>query len=167
VGDCSETFHLVTKKWVNIPLSDIAHKQALVAGSTIGGLPMIFKGVVGSQSFRIFTLEVAAAGIDESEAALAGFSPVSHIHQGNAISRLMGEKKIGLKLVADKTTGRLLGAQAISETGAVSRINSLAVALWSDLRVDEISQLDFAYAPPFSPSWDTIHVAAQELLKKM
>lgn len=167
VGDCCEVFHHVTKKWVNIPLSDIAHKQALVAGSTIGGRPMTFSGAVGSQSFRIFKLETAATGIDVHEAQTAGFSPVSHIHWGNAISRVMGERKIGLKLVADKTTGKLLGAQAIGETGVVGRINALAVALWSGLRVDEISQLDFAYAPPFSPSWDVIHTAAQELLEKM
>jgi pyruvate/2-oxoglutarate dehydrogenase complex dihydrolipoamide dehydrogenase (E3) component len=128
---------------------------------------MTFSGVVGSQAFRIFRLETAATGIDEHEAQTAGFSPVSHIYWGNAISRAMGERKIGLKLVADRTTGKLLGAQAIGETGAVSRVNSLAVALWSGLRVDEISQLDFAYAPPFSGSWDTIHTTARELLQKM
>ena len=68
VGDCAESYHRIMKRWVNIPLGDIANKQGRTAGSTIGGLPKTFPGIVGAQSFRFFHLEVAAAGIDEREA---------------------------------------------------------------------------------------------------
>ena len=168
VGDCCEAYHRVSRRWVNIPLGDIANKQGRVAGSVIGGKPMIFPGIVGAQSFRIFNLEAAATGINEQEAVNAGYYPVSDITWGNAAAASMpGPKKIGLKLTADRVTGRLLGAQAVGERGAVGRINTLSAALWSGMRLDEIGYLDLAYAPPFSGSWDVIHIAAQKLLRKM
>jgi NADPH-dependent 2,4-dienoyl-CoA reductase/sulfur reductase-like enzyme len=168
VGDCCESYHLVSRRWVHVPLGDIANKQGRVAGANIGGKAMIFPGIVGAQSFKVFGLEVAAAGIDEREAAAAGYHPASAVIWGNAIAPSMpGSKKVGIRLVADRATGRLLGAQALGETGAVSRVNALACALWAGLDIDEIGYLDLAYAPPFSPAWDPIHIAAQTLRRKM
>jgi CoA-dependent NAD(P)H sulfur oxidoreductase len=168
VGDCCEVYHRVSKKWVHIPLGDIANKQGRVAGRNIGGGAMIFPGVVGAQSFKIFNLEAAATGIDEAEAAGIGCHPVSAMIWGNAFAKSMpGEKKLGIKLVADRSTGKLLGAQAVGSTGAVNRINMLSCALWNGMGLDEIAFMDFAYAPPFSPVWDPIHIAAQELMRKL
>jgi len=168
VGDCCEVFNRVSRRWVHIPLGDIANKQGRVAGRNIGGSPMIFPGIVAAQSFRLFNLEMAATGIDEREAFQAGFHPVSTIVWGNAIAGSMpGNSAVGMKLIADQSTGKLLGAQAIGEAGAVSRINTLSCALWAGLGLDEVAYLDLAYAPPFSPSWDPIHLAAQDLLKKL
>jgi NADPH-dependent 2,4-dienoyl-CoA reductase/sulfur reductase-like enzyme len=162
-GDCCESWHLVSRRWVNIPLGDIANKQGRVAGRNIGGKPFEFAGIVGAQSFRLFNLECAATGIDEKEAAQSNYNPVSTLIWGNAIAGVLGQKKIGLKLIADKSSGKLLGAQAVGFAGAVSRINSLSVALWAGMNLDEIAYLDLAYAPPFSGAWDIIHNAAQAL----
>jgi len=162
-GDCCESWHRVSRRWVNLPLGDIANKQGRVAGRNIGGKPLTFDGVVGAQSFRLFNLECAATGISEKEARDAGYAPVSNITWGNAIAAPMGPRKIGLKLVADQSSGKLLGAQAVGVTGVVGRINALSVALWSGLTLDEVGYLDLAYAPPFSPAWDIIHNAAQAL----
>ncbi|NLX51227.1 MAG: FAD-dependent oxidoreductase [Deltaproteobacteria bacterium] len=162
-GDCCESFHRVSRRWVNIPLGDIANKQGRVAGRTIGGKPMLFEGIVGAQSFRLFGLECAATGLSEREAAAAGFSPINNITWGSAMAPALGLRKIGLKLTADRSTGRLLGAQAVGVAGAVGRINALSVALWSGLDLDAVGWLDLAYSPPFSPSWDIIHNAAQAL----
>lgn len=168
VGDCCEVYHRVSKKWVHIPLGDIANKQGRVAGRNIGGGAMIFPGVVGAQSFKIFNLEAAATGIDEAEAAGIGYHPASTIIWGNAFAKSMpGEKRLGLKLVADRSTGKLLGAQAIGATGAVNRINTLSCALWNGMGLDEIACMDFAYSPAFSPAWDPIHIAAQDLIRKL
>jgi NADPH-dependent 2,4-dienoyl-CoA reductase/sulfur reductase-like enzyme len=168
VGDCCEVYHRVSRKWVHIPLGDIANKQGRVAGLNIGGGSIIFPGVVGAQSFKIFNLGTAATGIDEIEAKNSGYHPASTIIWGNAIARSMpGEKRLGIKLVADRATGMLLGAQAVGATGAVERINTLSCALWAGVRIDEIAYLDFAYSPPFSPAWDPIHIAAQELMRKL
>lgn len=162
-GDCCESFHKVSRRWVNIPLGDIANKQGRVAGRNIGGKPLTFGGMVGAQSFRLFNLECAACGLSEKEAIAAGFSPVSNITWGSATAPSMGIKKIGLKLTADMSSGRLLGAQAVGVSGAVDRINTLSVALAADMNLDQIGWLDLAYAPPFGPAWDIIHNAAQAL----
>ncbi|MDD4356578.1 MAG: FAD-dependent oxidoreductase [Smithellaceae bacterium] len=162
-GDCCESFHKVSRRWVNIPLGDIANKQGRVAGRNIGGKPLTFDGIVGAQSFRLFNLECAATGLSEKEATAAGFSPVSNITWGSAMAPALGLRKIGLKLTADKSSGRLLGAQAVGVAGAVGRINALSVALWAEMNLDQIGYLDLAYSPPFSPAWDIIHNAAQAL----
>ena len=167
VGDCCESFHKVSKTWVNIPLGDIANKQGRVAGRNIGGRPLTFAGVVGAQSFRLFNLECAATGLSEPEALAAGYTPVSNITWGSAMAPALGMRKIGLKLTADKSSGRLLGAQAVGVADVVGRINTLSVALWAGLTLDEISYLDLAYAPPFSAAWDIIHNAAQALKRSL
>ena len=168
VGDCAESFHRVSRNWVNIPLGDIANKQGRVAGRNIGGGSAIFPGIVGSQCFKVFDLEVAATGLTEREAAESGFHPVSTLIWGNSIAGSMPEnKKLGLKLVADRATGRLLGAQAVGEVGAVSRVNTLACALWSELTLDDVGWLDLAYSPPVAGAWDPIHIAAQALRRQI
>ncbi len=168
VGDCCESFHRVSGNWVNIPLGDIANKQGRVAGRNIGGGSMLFPGIVGAQSFKVFDLEVAATGLDERAAAESGFHPVSTLSWGNAIAGSMpGNTKLGLKLIADRATGKLLGAQAVGKAGAVSRINTLSCALWAGLTLDDVGYLDLAYAPPFGGSWDLIHTAAQALRRQI
>ncbi|HQL01550.1 MAG TPA: FAD-dependent oxidoreductase, partial [Smithellaceae bacterium] len=118
-GDCCESFHKVSRRWVHVPLGDVANKQGRTAGRNIGGRPMLFDGIVGAQSFRLFTLECAATGLSEKEALAAGFSPVSNITWGSAMAPSLGMRKLGLKLTADRSTGRLLGAQAVGIAGAV------------------------------------------------
>jgi NADPH-dependent 2,4-dienoyl-CoA reductase/sulfur reductase-like enzyme len=168
VGDCCEVFHKVAGRWVYFPLGDVANKQGRVAGQNIGGYPAEFPGVVGAQAFKVFKLEVAATGLTEEEAAKYGFQPVSAMIWGLPVGRPMAKgEKLGVKLVGDKTTGKLLGGQCIGEKGAVQRVSSLSVALWAGLSVDEVGYLDLPYAPPFGGAWDAIHIAAQSLRGKM
>ncbi len=168
VGDCCEVFHRVIGKWTYNPLGDVANKQGRTAGQNIGGASTKFPGVVGAQSFKVFNLEAAATGITEEEALNHGFQPVSTIIQGLPVGRPMARgEKLALKLVADKATGKLLGAQSVAEKGAVSRINCLSVALWNGMTLEEIGHLDLAYAPPFGGAWDAIHIAAQMLMRKL
>ncbi|NLV30730.1 MAG: FAD-dependent oxidoreductase [Acidobacteria bacterium] len=168
VGDCAEVYHRISRKWTHIPLGDIANKQGRVAGINIGGGEMVFPGVVGARCFKVFDLEVAATGLDEAEAAEAGYHPESVLIWGNAIVAAMpGEKKLGLKLVADRPTGKLLGAQAVGARGAVERVNALSVALAAGMTLADIGYQDFAYSPPFNTAWDLIHIAAQKLAKSI
>jgi NADPH-dependent 2,4-dienoyl-CoA reductase/sulfur reductase-like enzyme len=163
VGDCCESWNRVSRSWVNIPLGDIANKQGRVAGRNIGGKPLIFDGIVGAQSFRLFNLQCAATGLSEKEALAAGYAPVTNVTWGSAMAPALGMRKIGLKLIADKSSGKLLGAQAVGVAGVVGRINALSVALWTGMNLDEIGYIDLAYAPPFSAAWDIIHIGAQTL----
>jgi NADPH-dependent 2,4-dienoyl-CoA reductase/sulfur reductase-like enzyme len=168
VGDCCEVFHKVAGRWVYFPLGDVANKQGRVAGQNIGGYPAEFPGVVGAQAFKVFKLEVAATGLTEEEATKYGFEPVSAMIWGLPVGRPMAKgEKLGVKLVGDKKTGKLLGGQCIGEKGAVQRVSSLSVALWAGLSVDEVGYLDLPYAPPFGGAWDAIHIAAQSLRGKM
>lgn len=167
-GDCCESFHRISRRWVHMPLGDVANKQGRITGGNMGGHARIFPGVIGAQSFKFFELEVAATGVNEQEALEAGFQPVSSLIWGNAVASSMPEpRKIGLKLVADRATGRLLGAQAIGEMGAVSRVNVLSAALWAEMSLDDAGYMDLAYSPPYSSAWDVIHIAAQTLKRKM
>lgn len=167
VGDCCESYHRISRRHVNVPLGDIANKQGRVAGRNIGGKTLTFPGIVGAQSFRLFNLEAGATGIDEKEAIKSNYDPVGIVTWGDAIATPLGHKRIGLKLIADKSSGKILGAQTVGYAGAVGRINTLSVALWSEMDIDEISYLDFAYAPPYSGPWDIIHIAAQALRRKI
>lgn len=166
-GDCCEAYHRISKQWVNIPLGDIANKQGRVAGRNIGGKMLTFPGIVGAQSFRLFNLEAGATGIDEVEAIKSNYDPVSILMWGNAVAAPMGMKKIGLKLIADKSSGKVLGAQTVGYAGAVDRINTLSAALWTEMNIDEIGWMDLAYAPPYSGPWDIIHNAAQALRRQI
>ncbi len=168
VGDCCEAFHRVARRWVYFPLGDIANKQGRVAGQNIGGAAVEFPGIVGAQAFKVFKLEVGATGLTEEEAVKYGFEPVSSLIWGLPIGRPMAQgEKLGIKLVGDKKTGKLLGGQCIGEKGAVQRISALSIALWSGLTVDELGYVDLPYAPPFGGAWDAIHIAAQDLARKL
>ena len=76
-------------------------------------------------------------------------------------------EKLGIKLVGDKKSGKLLGGQCIGEKGAVQRVFALSLALWSGLTVDELGYVDLPYAPVFGGAWDAIHIAAQDLARKL
>lgn len=167
-GDCCEVFNRISKRWVYTPLGDIANKQGRIAGQNAGGAPGIFPGIVGSHAFRIFDLEVASTGLTEVEAFQSGFSPATSLIWGIPVGRSMSKgEKLGIKLVADQGTGKLLGAQCVSVTGAVSRINALSVALWNEMDLEQVGYLDLAYAPVFGGAWDPIHIAAQDLARKL
>lgn len=164
VGDCCEAFHRISGRWVHMMLGDIANKQGRIAGQNIGGYPAEFPGIVGAQCFKVFNLEVGTTGLTEEEAAECGFQPASSLIWGLPVARPMARgERLGVKLVADKNTGKLLGGQCIGEKGAIQRINSLSVALFAGMTLDEVSYLDLAYAPPFGGAWDAIHIAAQNL----
>ncbi|MBN2568035.1 MAG: FAD-dependent oxidoreductase [Deltaproteobacteria bacterium] len=169
VGDCCEAYHRIARKWVHVPLGDVANKQGRIAGRNIGGLTARFDGIVGAQSFKVFDLELGATGLDEGDARRAGFNPGSVIVWGSPVagSLNMNKEKLGMKIIADKHTGKLLGAQAIGNSGAVGRINVLSACLWAGMDLDNVAFMDLAYAPPFGGAWDLIHVGAQVLQKKL
>ncbi len=167
-GDCAEAFHLVLNRPVYIPLGTTANKQGKVAGENAAGGNAVFKGIVGTAVFKVFDLEVARTGLSEKQAKAEGFDYVSTvIEHGSRAHYYPGGSKIRVKLVADKKTGRLLGAEMVGRDGVAKRIDVFATALHAKLTVDEIGQLDLSYAPPFAPVWDPVLIAANDLEKKI
>jgi NADPH-dependent 2,4-dienoyl-CoA reductase/sulfur reductase-like enzyme len=162
-GDCVETVHLLTGKPAYIPLGTHANKQGRVAGINIGGGYATFPGVVGTAVTKVCDLEVARTGLRERDADAAGFAFVTvRVESTNRAGYFPGAQSMTVKLIAERGTGRLLGAQIIGRTEAAKRIDALAVALWNGMTVEEMTGLDLGYAPPYAPVWDPILVAARK-----
>jgi NADPH-dependent 2,4-dienoyl-CoA reductase/sulfur reductase-like enzyme len=161
-GDCAEKFHLVSRRWVAIPLGTHANKEGRVAGINIGGGYETFPGVVGTATSKICDVEVARTGLNESEATEAGFQFVTNTSDSTTRAGYFPDTRpIKTKLVVERQSGRLLGAQIIGEEGAAKRIDVLATALWNGMSVEQMLNLDLSYAPPFAPVWDPVLVAAR------
>lgn len=162
-GDCTEKFHRVSRRPVVIPLGTHANKEGRVAGINIGGGYETFPGVIGTAVSKICELEVGRTGLKESEAVEAGFEPLTVIVDSSTRAGYYpGAAPIKTKLIVEKVSGRLLGAQIIGREGAAKRIDVLATALWNDMTVDEMINMDLSYAPPFSPVWDAVLIAARK-----
>jgi NADPH-dependent 2,4-dienoyl-CoA reductase/sulfur reductase-like enzyme len=165
-GDCVETVHRVTGQQVHIPLGTHANKQGRVAGINIGGGYATFLGVVGTAVTRVCDLEVGRTGLREREAAAAGYEFVTaHAESNNQAGYLPGAEPMTVKLIAERSSGRLLGAQIVGRSHAAKRIDALAVALWNRMTVDEMAGLDLGYAPPYAPVWDPVLIAARKAVE--
>ncbi len=167
-GDCAEKFHRVSHKPVAIALGTHANKEGRVAGINIGGGDATFPGVLGTAASKVCEVEVARTGLKESDAAAAGFDVVSAtVDSTTRAGYYPGAKSIRTKLVVEERSGRLLGAQIVGREGAAKRIDTLAVALWNEMTVGEMINLDLSYAPPYSPLWDPVLIAARKAQEKV
>jgi NADPH-dependent 2,4-dienoyl-CoA reductase/sulfur reductase-like enzyme len=165
-GDCAEKFHRVSRTGVSIALGTHANKEGRVAGINIGGGEATFPGVLGTATSKVCGLELARTGLNEAEAADAGFDYTSStIDSTTRAGYYPGAADIKTKLVFEKGSGRLLGGQIIGQEGAAKRIDVIATALWNEMSVEEMVSLDLSYAPPFSPVWDPVLIAARKAVQ--
>jgi NADPH-dependent 2,4-dienoyl-CoA reductase/sulfur reductase-like enzyme len=164
-GDCCESRHLVSGDPVHVALGTVANKQSRVAGTNIGGGYATFPGVLGTAISKICDTEVARTGLTTAEAARAGFeATVTTIEATTRAGYYPGAEPMSVRFVVERRTGRLLGAQIVGGAGAAKRIDTCAVAITAGMTVDQIAQLDLAYAPPFSGVWDPVLVAARNAI---
>ena len=162
-GDCVQTTHLVSGQPVHVPLGTHANKQGRVAGINIGGGYATFPGVIGTAVTKVCELEVARTGLTEKEATAAGYEYVTaSVESTSRAGYYPGAATMVVKLIAEKRTGLLLGAQIVGREEAAKRIDALAVALWNRMSVEEMTALDLSYAPPFAPVWDPVLIAARK-----
>jgi NADPH-dependent 2,4-dienoyl-CoA reductase/sulfur reductase-like enzyme len=166
-GDVAEARHLVTGKPTYIPLGTTANKQGRVAGENAAGGRARFAGIVGTAAVKVFNLEVARTGLNRTQAQAAGFRTAVASISGASRARYLGGQEITTRLIADRATGRLLGAQMAGPEGVAKRIDVLATALHAGMTVEQIAALDLSYAPPFATVWDPILIAAQEMLREL
>ncbi|MBI5251738.1 MAG: FAD-dependent oxidoreductase [Desulfomonile tiedjei] len=167
-GDCADAFHHVTGQRVWIPLALRANRGGWAVADNLTGKPSEIPDIVGTGVFKVLDLEVARTGLSLKEARDAGFDPVENYIQSRSRAHgHPGNQTIHVHLVADLKTGRLLGAGMIGKEGAAHRIDAAAVALHASMTVAEFFGCDLAYAPPFSPVWDPLLTAANQLLKKL
>jgi len=164
-GDCAEMRHAVTGAPDWVPLGLTANRAGRAIGQTVAGDPEPVGDIAGTAAVKAFELECGRTGIlDHDRARDAGFDPVSEtVTAGSRSGYYPGNEDTAVTLTADRETGRLLGGSIAGEDRAAVRIDTVATALESDLTVSEVERLDLAYAPPFSPVWDPVLVAAKVL----
>jgi len=162
-GDCAEKFHRVSRSPVSIALGTHANKEGRVAGINLGGGYASFPGVIGTAVSKLCDTEVGRTGLNEDEAGAAGFSFITATVDSTTRAGYYPETQpIKTKLLAERTSGQLLGAQIVGKEGAAKRIDVLATAIWNEMSVDKLLNLDLSYAPPFSPVWDPVLIAARK-----
>jgi NADPH-dependent 2,4-dienoyl-CoA reductase/sulfur reductase-like enzyme len=164
-GDCATAKHAVTGEETWMPLGLTANRGGRAIGSTVAGEPTPVGEIAGTAVVKAFDQECGRVGIiNEEEATESGFDPVSTtITAGSRSGYYPGASETDVTLVADRKTGRLLGGSIVGPDRAAVRINTLSTALAADMTLPEVEGLDLAYAPPFSPVWDPILVAAKVL----
>ena len=166
-GDCAEVNHLVTGRPTWIPLGTTANKTGRVAGANAAGGRERFAGIVGTSIVKVFDWGFATTGLTATQARTEGFAPVAVQVEAKSKPGYFGGSKTYVELVADRATHKLLGGSVVGEDGAAGRVNVIATALQTGMRVDQFEQLDLAYSPPYATAWDPLLIAAQQLLKEI
>ena len=165
-GDCSESHHRLLGRAVNVQLGTHANKQGKIAGTNLTGGDLAFPGVLGTAISRICALEIARTGLSEREAAEEGLDFVAETVETDTRARYMPEsERMWVKLVAERGSGHLLGAQVVGGATAGKRIDTLAMALWTGMDVEALQWIDLSYAPPVSGTLDPVLVAARATAK--
>ena len=155
-GDCIEHFHLVTGKPVWRPLGSTANKTGRIAGDSVTGGDLEFRGVLGTGIFRVFDLTVAQTGLSEREARALGFDvAVCHNIKPDKPEYMHGREMV-IKGIADNKTGRLLGAQIVGFDGVDKRLDVFVTAISFGAKAEDLVHLDLAYAPPYATTKDPV-----------
>ncbi len=155
--------HRLTGKRLNVALGTHANKQGRIAGTNIGGGSATFPGVLGTAVTKVGTTEVARTGLSTREIEQAGLTADSTtVESSTRAGYYPGAAPIVIKLLHERDGGRLLGAQIVGGPGSAKRIDVLATALWNEMTVADIADVDLSYAPPFSPTLDPVTISARK-----
>lgn len=152
-GDCVQTWHRILERHVYMPLGTSAHKQGRVAGENMLGGTYEFQGSLGTQMVKVFDRIPARTGLRDKEAVEAGFDPLTvALTSRDHKVYYPGARQLHIRLTGDRSTGRLLGAQLVGhgESEVSKRVDIVATALYRDMAVRELCELDLSYTPPLS-----------------
>ena len=155
-GDCAVHYHALSGESVYRPLGSTANKTGKLAGDIITGKDVEFKGIIGTGICQIFDMAIAMTGLSEREANDLGYDIVVSRHSKFSKAPIMGGHEMQFKSIADKKTGRLIGAQIIGFDGVDKRIDVLATAITYKAQAADLAHLDLAYSPPYSTARDPI-----------
>ena len=162
-GDCVITHHRLLGE-TYLPLGTTAHKQGRVAGENAAGGNREFAGSLGTQVVKIFDQAAARTGLRDHEAAPAGFDPVTVGSEADDHKAYYpGSHRIHMRVTGDRRTGRLLGLQLFGHRHAeiAKRIDIAATAIYHNMTVDAVSDLDLSYTPPLGSPWEAVQMGAQ------
>jgi CoA-dependent NAD(P)H sulfur oxidoreductase len=154
-GDCASIYHRILDRNVYFPLGSTANRMGRVVGLNMSGKDILFPGIVGTQIFKFFELSLANTGLGREEADKEGIqTEESSAVRMDKAGYYPGAKKSEVRIVYDKSSGRIWGASAVSESNAAQLIDPIAVAVFAGLSVEELGWFDAAYTPPFAPVWN-------------
>ncbi len=162
-GGCVENLHLITGKNTYFPETSLAHRQGRVIGTNLAGGCATFSGIVGSFAFKVFDLAVSGTGLTLEAARREGLAAeAALVVQQDHAHFYPSPELIYLQLVVDRTSRRLLGAQGVSPNGdaLVGRINSIAALLMHHGTIEDLSNLEVGYSPPYATALDIVNAAA-------
>ncbi|MBW7882146.1 MAG: FAD-dependent oxidoreductase [Caldilineaceae bacterium] len=172
-GDCVEHYHLVLGKNSWIPLAPSANKGGRVAGANAAGGDMRFPGILGTLVVKVFDYTMSATGVTEGEVRDSGRFGAQGEDVGSVVISSLdragywpGVEKMKVKLIYQKSSGRILGCQLAGKAGVNKRIDIVATAIAAGMTVDDLGMLDLSYAPPYSPVYDPVQVAANVAAKE-
>jgi len=166
-GDCVESWDRVRREFTYLPLGTHANKQGRVVGHNLSGGHSVFAGVLGTAISKVCDLEIGRTGLSHSMAEADGREPVSAtVDTTTKAGYFPGAEPMTVRLTAGPG-GLLLGGQIVGRAGSALRIDTVATALWAGMSVEDLVDLDLAYAPPFSSVWDPVQVAARSLLGRL
>lgn len=160
-GDCVEVRHLISGKSTNLPLGSLANRQGRIIGSNLGGGNERFGPIVGSAAVKLFDMNLAATGLMETAAREAGFS-VGCVW-GTFTDRAdyyPEAQNIHFKLVFDEQSGRLLGLQGYGKGEVVKRVDVFSALLKNEGKLEDLLDMEFAYAPPYASAVDPLYALA-------
>ena len=167
-GDCAEKTQIVSNTPVWVPLGSTANKEGRSAALNMCGTEDCFEGILGSAVTRYCGFTMSITGLTEKQAKKLGYEPVAVIvTKFDKVGYMPEAKNITIKLIADKNTRKLLGAQAVGAGDADKRVNVVAASLNCPMTVDDFYASDLTYAPPYSPSIDPLLTAAEKLIEKL
>jgi NADPH-dependent 2,4-dienoyl-CoA reductase/sulfur reductase-like enzyme len=168
-GDCVETWHQQLQRPAYMPLGTTAHKQGRIAGENAVGGQRLFAGSLGTQVVKVFDLAIARTGLSDEEARAARFLPLTvETTAFDHTPYYPGAAPIHVRITGDCHSGCLLGAQLVGNWHAeiAKRIDIFATALFHQMPVEMLSDLDLSYTPPVSTPWDPIQLATQQWVTK-
>ncbi|WP_232698767.1 CoA-disulfide reductase [Brevibacillus daliensis] len=160
IGDAVEVLDYINGQPTHIPLAWPANRQGRLVADHINGLPVVYKGTLGTSIAKVFELTVATTGNNEKNLKRLGMPyQAIHLHPNSHAGYYPGASPIWFKLLFNKEDGKIYGAQAISVDGADKRIDVIATAIKGGLTVFDLPDLELAYAPPYSSAKDPVNMA--------
>jgi NADPH-dependent 2,4-dienoyl-CoA reductase/sulfur reductase-like enzyme len=168
-GDCVETWHHVLQRFTYLPLGTTSHKQGRVAGENSAGGNREFAGSVGTQVVKIFDMAIARTGLRQREANDFGrHAATTESTFWDHKAYYPGAEELRFRVTGDPISGKLLGAQIVGHWKAEvsKRIDVFATALFHQMTVDGLNDLDLSYTPPVSSPWDPVQMSAQAWLRE-
>lgn len=160
-GDMVEITNRVSGKPTRVPLAGPANRQGRIAATNALGGSMRYSGAAGTSVFKAIDMTFAMTGLSEKGAKALGLDAASAtVHRYHHVSYYPGAEELSLKLIYERGTGKLLGAQAFGKEGVDKRIDVAATALAGGMTIADLAELDLAYAPPYGAANDPINMAA-------